>query len=400
MFFSAGELREEAKMGFWASDGFEKKWLNLSECVADVLLTADPFETIRFQARGPRLILRFHVHEWSGAVYFETGGQSTHVDLYAAEHGFRDFEIPADESGHINLVVRTGAPPNRKAKGNQVWFVGATFFDIQDWRPRSVNISEYARLTYGEHGAYLTLPNDAVIGASICETGVWASKDVEFFKSVVKPGMVVLDIGANIGHHTVLYSKLVGSDGFVLGFEPQRLVARVANANLTINGCVNGDVLQTALGDDKGVVNMYPVDYNTITNFGALGVDQTTENVEDRKGEAVPVTTLDSVILDDYPHLKRVDFMKIDVQSYELFVLRGATEVIKRFKPSIFLEISPHWMKLAGYQHTEIYDFLRSFGYVFDHLDGTEVSADAVKKWSGREGEEWDVFARYDAPYA
>lgn len=393
MFFSAGQLAEEARLGFWASSGFERKWLDRSECVAEVLVSNTAHQTIRIQAKGPRIVIKFHVHAWCGAVFFESAGETRRVDLYDEEHGFQEVEALADASGHVNLVIRTGAEPNQNAKDNQVWLVGVEFFEPQEWRPRSVNATEFARLTHGEHGSFLTLPNDSVIGATICKTGIWAEKDVEFFKKVVSKGMTVLDIGANIGHHTVLYSRLVGPEGFVLGFEPQKLVARFASANLTINGCRNADIVQAALGDEQGVVHMYPVDYNSITNFGALGADPRTENIQDAPGEAVRLTTLDAVIFDEYPQVETVDFMKIDVQSYELFVLKGGMNVIKRFKPSIFLEISPHWMKLAGYDYHEIYALLKAEGYVFDHLDGSPVGADTVKMWSGREGEEWDVYA-------
>ena len=393
MFISVRELEREARVGYWSSPGFEFENLDYPDYSGDAIYTSDSSQFIRIQATGPKLTLKFHTHQWCGAVFVETNGSSTRLDLYSEEHGFLDFDVLSDASTQVDVLIKCGAEPHSHAKDNQVWFVGADFSERQEWRPRSITVSEHTKLTHGEWGAFLSLMTDTVIGPMIVSDGIWAKEDVEFFKTVVRDGMVVLDIGANIGHHTVVYSKLVGESGYVLAFEPQKLIANFAISNLTINGCQNADVLRVALGAEEGTIHMYPIDYGTRTNFGALGVDHTTANVEEAPGETVMVSTVDNVINEKYAHFDRVDFMKIDVQSYELYVLKGATETIERFHPMIFLEIAPHWMKIAGYEYTEVYDFLRSRGYVFDHLDGTPASADSFKKWSGREGEEWDVFA-------
>ena len=89
---------------------------------------------------------------------------------------------------------------------------------------------------------------------------------------------------------------------------------------------------------------------------------------------------------------RSIDFVKIDVQSFELFVLRGAYKTLQTYKPKIFLEISPYWMKERGYNYTEVYDLLREVGYGFSHFHEGAGLIDGVRQWSGTKSEEWDVF--------
>ena len=91
--------------------------------------------------------------------------------------------------------------------------------------------------------------------------------------------------------------------------------------------------------------------------------------------------------------LPACDFIKIDVQSFELFVLRGGIETLKRFRPTLFLEISPFWMS-KYYDYKEIYKLLTELNYDVHHVSYPEVPVGQVKEWSGRESEEWDILAR------
>jgi hypothetical protein len=119
-------------------------------------------------------------------------------------------------------VVRTGAPAHECARATQTW-LAAIDLEICDTR-QSSPISETCELTRGDIGTFLTLVNDTVIGACIVNDGLWAPKDIGVFEDIVQEGMTVLDIGANIGHHTVFFSKLAGAAGRVVSFEPQRTI--------------------------------------------------------------------------------------------------------------------------------------------------------------------------------
>jgi FkbM family methyltransferase len=343
------------------------------------LMAYQPGATLKLTASGEKVWLRFLQHPWSGAVRIKHDhGEDLHSLKSEGEQSYGVCLTGRD--GRITAEVTV-----EELHGNtEAWLLNGLFSEWQDRQELTVRASETCHLSIAKHGSYLTLSSDSVIGRAIREEGAWADSDLKLISRHIKPGDTVLDIGANIGHHVVAFSRMVGPGGRVLGFEPQRLIFQLACGNAALNGCRNASLLHCGLGAEPGVARMNPVNYADEFNFGSLAI------AEDATGEPVQIRTLDEAIKSE--GLSRVDFMKIDVQSYELFVLKGGVETIRRYKPRIFMEIAPEQMSGAGYHYTAVYDLLREYGYVFDHLDGSEPSPEP-RTPSGRAGEEWDVLA-------
>lgn len=255
---------------------------------------------------------------------------------------------------------------------------------------RSRIVSETCTLTNGDYGVFLTLTNDNVVGASIRGVGAWASHDLETMSRLIKPGMTVIDVGANIGHHTVAFARMVGNAGRVVAYEPQTEMFRLLAANCILNGCRNVDMHQTCVGDAAGEISLYPTSYDESDNFGGLGIDPQSIDGTLGAGERCRIDTLDNLLAGS--GITSCDFIKIDVQAFELFVLRGARKTIAAFKPALFLEIAPHAMKPL-YEYRAIYDLLWSMGYEIAHPHDQHVAPGAVKTWSGISAEEWDILA-------
>jgi FkbM family methyltransferase len=334
----------------------------------------------------------FHTHAWCADARFEFHGQVWQECLYSEQHSFRTIEVdfgPEDR----DLLITTGIACQHPAKAQQIWLAGLSFEQKQSWMSPSYPITDMCSLTHGKHGTYITLTTDTVIGASIVDTGVWAERDMEVFRTIVRPGMTVLDIGANIGHHTVAYSKIVGPNGRVIAFEPQRLIYQILNGNIAINGCQNTEAIRSCVGETLGFVNMFPISYSDRTNFGALGVAPDSHGSASVSGEQCRVAPLDTLLGELVSPISRCDFIKIDVQSFELFVLRGALKTLNLFKPTLFLEISPFWMS-KFYDYREIYKLLWTAGYQVEHFGDPATATNTIKEWSGRETEEWDIIAR------
>jgi len=135
----------------------------------------------------------------------------------------------------------------------------------------------------------------------------------------------VLDVGANIGVNTIPLARHAGARGKVIAFEPQRIIHQMLCANLALNGLTNVVALWSAAGAEAGGIRVPPIDYEAVDNFGGieLGGD---------KGERVPVATIDQFQLD------RCRLIKIDVESMELDVIRGASETIDRLQPRLYFE--------------------------------------------------------------
>lgn len=256
---------------------------------------------------------------------------------------------------------------------------------------KNKSINEKICLINGKYGNFFIMSNDVGVGKTIKETGVWSDKHIALFKHLVKKGDTVLDIGANIGHHSVCFAKIVGDQGHVFAFEPQLPVYHILCANAMLNESSNIYPIRAAVGEQNGIVSLPSMDYNTDENFGALCL----ENIRRPNTQIIKKISIDEFISDPSNDISSVNFIKIDVQTFELFVLHGAIKTLTKYKPHIFVEISPYWMKkINNYDYREIYRFLKTCGYVFitPELEPTnEIPQYPLDESSAKI--EWDVLA-------
>ncbi|MEN3749285.1 FkbM family methyltransferase [Sphingomonas sp. HF-S3] len=367
------------------------------ERIPNPALGADALRTYRFgeplvlMCSAETTALQFLAHEWSGAVIIKTDAGSELVSL-SRDHGGeivearlpkhdRDFEVS------IESIAVSGREPERC----EAWLLGVMFDGVAQPVSRSLLLNQWTKIVYGDWGEFLVLASDEVIPGAIVREGAWAPRDIELFQQHIGEGDVVLDVGANFGHHSVVFSKLVGDAGRVIAIEAQSLMYRLVHANAALNRRYNILPIHAAAGAEEGSVTMFSVDYDGDHNFGALAVD-TENDAEDARGERVAVHTLDT-LLPQHLEGRPVRFVKIDVQAYELYVLKGMAETISRDRPTIFIEISPYWMRRAGYDYVEIYDFLRARGYDFIHRDGIVPGPNGVPEVAEDDKIEWDLLA-------
>lgn len=177
------------------------------------------------------------------------------------------------------------------------------------------------------YGTFLYNRNDLYIGRSIELYGEVNELEIQLLRALCGAGSVVLDIGANIGGHTVPLAQHVGRNGAVLAFEPQRIVFQTLCANVALNSLTNVDCYWAAFGECRGTVRIPEIDYTRAANFGALEVDSL------KGGRPV-----EQLALDDFLTLSRVDLIKIDVEGMEERVLRGGAQFFKKFRPMLYVE--------------------------------------------------------------
>ena len=120
------------------------------------------------------------------------------------------------------------------------------------------------------HGLMMYNVNDSFIGRSLDLYGEWCEAEAEILGQVVKAGDVALDVGANIGTHTVFLAKAVGDKGLVAAFEPQRLVFQTLCGNVALNGLTNVTCMLAAVGKERGQVRIPTLDPRAALNFGAV----------------------------------------------------------------------------------------------------------------------------------
>lgn len=179
-------------------------------------------------------------------------------------------------------------------------------------------------------GRMFTLQGDTVIGRSLRFYGEFAGDEVDSLLALARPGDHVLDLGANIGVHTLGLALTVGPHGRVTSFEPQRHCFQVLCANVVMNQLANVQCLRAAVGDTPGLCRVPVLDPASKHNAGATEV--TLDNA-DGPSDQVPLMTVDSL------GLTRCDLVKIDTEGFEDRVVQGARATIAAHRPVLYIEV-------------------------------------------------------------
>src|SRR5882724_6319724 len=130
------------------------------------------------------------------------------------------------------------------------------------------------------HGDMLYNVNDRYIGRSLDLYGEWAEAELELLGLFIKPGDSVVDVGANLGTHTVFFAHKAGARGAVFAFEPQRVVFQLLCANLALNGLTNVHAYHAAVSRQKGTTSVPDVAYDDAGNFGGVALRHYRDGVD------------------------------------------------------------------------------------------------------------------------
>lgn len=179
--------------------------------------------------------------------------------------------------------------------------------------------------------------------------GTYERGQTELFRRQVRPGHVVLDLGAHIGYYTLLASRLAGDRGRVFAFEPDPANAWYLRQHVRINRCANVEVVELAAYDRSGRVAF----------TGGTGTG--TGHVADAGVLEVPAVRVDEFVAE---RGIAPDIVKVDVEGAERRVLDGALEMIRRDRPLIFL--STH----GDEQEASCRSLLETVGYRIEPLPG------------------------------
>ena len=237
-----------------------------------------------------------------------------------------------------------------------------------------------------------TAGGDAAVGRHV--RGDNYERDVTaVFREVLRPGMGVLDIGANIGYFTMLSAALVGPSGWVLALEPNPRNARMLEASRRANGFGHVVVSQTAAGREVGLLVLHRAHSNGTTSAlpdelnALLGA------------ETVPCVRADALV----PAAQRIDLIKADVEGAEYLALSGCTGLIERWRPVIVSEFSPSLMPgISGVDGVAYLSWIIGLGYRLHVVepDGSLLAAadaGAVMAEHARRGTDHvDILARPD----
>jgi FkbM family methyltransferase len=197
-------------------------------------------------------------------------------------------------------------------------------------------------------------PRDRAVGARLRRRGVWSAAETALCKRELRPGMTVLDVGANIGYFSLLFARLVGAGGHVFAFEPEPHNFDLLCRNIARNGYTNIRAISKAVARQSGVQRLYK-------NAGNLGDHRLGHGGAGREWVDVPVVALDD-LFDEIGD--RVDFIKIDIQGGEPAAIDGAQRLIAASHPlALISELWPGGIRAAGNDPLTYLQTLRRHGF-------------------------------------
>jgi FkbM family methyltransferase len=194
--------------------------------------------------------------------------------------------------------------------------------------------------------------------------GLTERREVRFLRAQVKPGMVVFDVGANLGFYTALFSELAGPAGQVHAFEPDPLSFGILKRRTGRRH--NVELNPVAVSDHPGRAPLFCNPSNRADN----------RLYTSHAGEAAEAVEVPVMTLDDYcaqRGIGRIDAVKMDVQGTEIAALRGFRRTLLAARPRwMLIEFSPGHLRGAGADPAAFWAILGELGFEPWRLDGRE----------------------------
>ncbi len=250
------------------------------------------------------------------------------------------------------------------------------------------------RGTFVRRGIVYDLDLSQGIDFAIYLGGMFERSTAIALEKLVRPSSFVLDIGANIGAHTLRLAQFVGPQGHVMAFEPTGFAFRKLQRNLELNPALASrvDARQCFLtaADDINVpgdiYSSWPLAPEPNLHAKHLGRAMRTE--------AATARSLDS-ILSERPD-RKVDLVKLDVDGFECDVLRGAAGMLRDARPVFVMELAPYVLEERGSSLDELLSFFLPNGYAFyDETTHEPLPSTAKELARGiADGESLNVIAR------
>ena len=197
---------------------------------------------------------------------------------------------------------------------------------------------------------------DDIIAFQMRRGRVFEPEVVEVARRFIRPGSAVIDVGANYGQMSLIFAGLTGPEGRVYAIEAHKRVHDILAMNVEANGADNIVSIFGPAHFESGRTFHFPQELlEGVRSYGASFIPL-------RGTTGCPV---ESLRIDDFAIDRPVSFMKVDVQGFDLFAMRGAVEAIARYRMPILFEFEQPLQQEYGTRFQDHADFVRSIGYEF-----------------------------------
>jgi FkbM family methyltransferase len=226
--------------------------------------------------------------------------------------------------------------------------------DALDWQWAALPVNH--PFTYVPFDSNLLFAVEAnfrsIVTSMMLIEGDWFEAEMEFWRTQLRPGMTVLDVGANVGVYTFSAAQQVGETGRVIAVEPFSGCVHCMEETCRVNNLSQVTICAGAASDRNGMIRLSLHGASELNEVITDDATPVAGNVEE-----VPCYALDSLV--ERENLNRVDWLKIDAEGHEMQVLKGSDRLLKDFAPNILYE------NIAAAQgiNAAVAEYLQSKGY-------------------------------------
>ena len=213
--------------------------------------------------------------------------------------------------------------------------------------------------------------SDRIISETLRRTHIWEPYETKLTVDLLQPGDVFVDVGANIGYYTVIAAQRVGPHGKVYAYEPDPRNFALLEKNIALNGLHNVALFPCALYDDNRNGKLYVSGDN-------YGDHRIYDSADDRTHHDITLVHGGNHL---GQHTQRINFLKVDTQGSEFYVINGLRSLLEQNRQhlSMVLEFSPWGIRRSGADAHALVDMLEQLGltlYIIDHIDARLIPAE------------------------
>jgi FkbM family methyltransferase len=198
--------------------------------------------------------------------------------------------------------------------------------------------------------------NDMGISKELALTGWHEKNSSKFIKKELKPGMHIVEIGANIGYYTLIEAGIIGENGHIYAFEPNPKNMSDFKINIALNNY--NDLIEFfpfAIGSENTEADFYMADFGNLSTFAKRD-----DNLCDYKVKKIKVVKLDDLLKD-----KKIDYFRMDVEGYETEVIKGMHNILSSPEApyGMFIEVHSELLHKLNSSAKEFLTNLSKYGY-------------------------------------
>lgn len=201
-----------------------------------------------------------------------------------------------------------------------------------------------------------TYPDTDIIAKAIKRGEIFEQHIVQEAEQYIRPGTACIDVGANFGQMSLIFSKLVGESGAVYSVEADDYCQHIIEKNISLNDIGNINLIKAAAHKvDNQQVRFPDQDFHLFGTYGSYGIEP-----KNSDGRLVNTITVDSLKIP-----LEVSFMKVDIQGADLWAMQGAVQTIHKYKFPIIFEYEEQFQESFDTSFDDYVNFVKDINYKF-----------------------------------